>query len=257
MRKNPFTGIVRWLAYLWTILSALFLLYAAVSLKLQSIRDDKAYKAEKAKGYEKVCGDYTVRIVHEGEDSLDGHFLTVLRSGKPVVDKYKLPVEGSGLYEFSPKDVVIIPGKAGVFRLVLVSAVHDCDAESINHIWFFKFAGKGSLIKRIALSGLRMLSAEPLRFMGSSVVGLPYFTEFGGYETEPFIIPAEVFVGDEVRLSPMLKQSGIDALTGAFESELRRGVAVVNASSDTPKMELFLKAEKDFSLAASGYVFEY
>ncbi|MDD2804192.1 MAG: hypothetical protein PHV33_01450 [Elusimicrobiales bacterium] len=253
--KKVSLRILQWGAYLWAGFSLLFLLYGFVSLKLQDLRSAKSAQAEDSKPYEKVYGEFTARITHEGQEYLDGHYLSVFRSGKLVVDRFKLPVKESGVYEFSPTDIRVIPGKAGGLKVVLLSAVHDCDAESMNYVWFFRFSDKGELVRRLSLSGLRVLNAAPLRLAGSSIVWLPG-TGSEDNNAQSFVVQTELSVGDKaVRLAPMLRKDALASLSRAFKTEL--GLALSEAKGSGKDTGPLLQAEKDFNQAVSGMVFDY
>jgi len=254
--KKVSLRILRWGAYLWAGFSLLFLLYGFVSLKLQDLRSAKSAQAEDSKPYEKVSGEFTARITHEGREYLDGHYLSVSRSGKLLVDRFKLPVKESGIYEFSPTDIRVIPGKAGSVKVVLLSAVHDCDAESMNYVWFFKFSDKGELVRRLSLSGLRVLNAAPLRLAGSSIVWLPGVPGASDDHAQPFVVQTELSVGDKaVRLAPMLRKDALASLSRAFKTELDLALAGAKGSgADTGPL---LQAEKDFNQAVTGLAFDY
>jgi len=237
----------------WGIISLAFALFAIISLTRLWWVSHKAVEQQQDDKYEKTFGDIKLSVIRKHDQT--NHFLvSVTEADKPLISDYSLPIKHYDLDYLTIKDASVIPVNENGYRIILYSAVYDCDQESGNHIWLLKLDKQMHLVQVVQMSDIHRIEGSEIIIFGNKIIGLPSFADF---KYEQVVVPIEIKIGSAIQTTPMLNRKSVDMMKGYFEMEMQKRKDKLAGSSDTATLELCKKASKEFNEAISERVIPY
>ena len=238
----------------WGFISLAFFLVAVVSLTMSSYSSrQRIAEIEEDDKFNKTVGDVEVTVTRK-YDSTNTFFVNVTKAKKPLITNYELPTKRFDLNWIKVTDASVVPINDKEYRIILYSAVYDCDQESGHYIWFLKLDSKMTLVKMIALSDVHKANDSESLLFGSKIISLPSFTDF---KYENIIVPIEVGIKETIRTAPMLNQRSIDIMKHYYGAEIDKRIAKLTASSETETLKQYKKAADEFTEVLSERTYPY
>ncbi len=191
----------------------------------------------------------------ETPEGPDAYLLTLSRDNKPVVQNYRLPVQKFHLDSVRVYDASIVPGRGNEIRLVLYSNSDEGEGDTESQVWFLKMTDKMNVCEVITLSDVHTSEdSRGMIILGNKRFGLP-FQE--GFQSEPFIVPIMVRVGESIRISPLLSPAGADAFHTVVEREIKARMAEPRKDKKEDVSAQYESARKEMGDALSEKVIAY
>lgn len=232
---------------IWGFISLAFFLFAVVSLTISSVVSHKAAEKVQDDSFEKTVNDLKLKVTRKNDET-NSFFVSVTKANTPLIIDYKLPTKQFDLDSIEISDATIIPVKENAYRIILYSAVHDCDQESGHYIWLLKFDGKMNFIKMINLSDMHKIEGSETFLFGNKTID---------YGNEQITVPMELRISDEIRTAPMLNQRSIGMMRRYYEKEYNERMPKLSKISDAALLEQYQKAFSEFNEVLSEKVIPY
>jgi hypothetical protein len=237
----------------WGFISLAFVLFAAISLTISGLVQHKAAKQEQNEGFEKTFNDIKLKVTRK-YDKTSSFFVSVSRANKPLIVNYLLPTKQYDLDWIEITDANVIPVKDNVYRIILYSAVYDCDQESGHFVWLLKFDNQMKFIKMISFSDIHKIAGNEPFLFGNKIINLPASADF---KYEQIVVPIEVRISDEIRTLPMLNQQSIEMMKRHYNKEIDERMAKLSKSSDAAMLKQYKKAAGEFKEVLSDKIIPY
>jgi hypothetical protein len=234
-------------------ISLAFVLFAAISLTISGLIQHKAAKQEQNEGFAKTFNDIKLKVTRK-YDKTSSFFVSVSRTNKPLITNYLLPTKQYDLDWIKITDASVIPVKDNLYRIILYSAVYDCDEESGHYVWILKLDNQMHFIKMIDLSDIHKIEGNETLLFGNKIISLPSFTDF---KYEQIVFPIEVRISDTIRTTPMLNQQSIEMMKRHYNKEIDERMAKLSKSSDAAMLEQYKKASEEFKEVLSEKIIPY
>ena len=243
------------LVFIWGLLSLAVVLFVTVTLTVKSLVNREPAEKEQEAAYEKRFDQILLTVQEKSEKNKNAQLISISKSGKSLVNNYRLPVEKYGMeFPVQIRDSILIAARENEYRVILYTASYECSEETSDYIWFFKLNDKLDLVHVVNLAELTKNGASGLSFFGYKHVSLPYFENA---EFKHFIIPIEVEVGDTIRISPLLNKSGMDLLKVAYETEAEKRITILNRKQNVKMLEEYKTALIAFKDATTEKIIPY
>ena len=239
--------------FVWGVISLAFALFVIISLTISTMVSRKVVEQEQDDKYEKSFNDIRLSVVRK-YDQANNFFVSVTRAGKPLISDYSLPIKKYDLDWLRITDASVIPVNDNEYRIILYSAVYDCDQESAHYIWLLKLNKQMHLVQMIKMSEMHRIEGSEVLIFGDKIISLPSFADF---KYEHVVIPIEIKISDAIKTAPMLNRKGMDMIKSYFEKEVQKRKHKLARSSDTAMLELYKKAAREFDEAISERVIPY
>jgi len=222
-------------------------------LSISTIVSRKVVEQEQDDKYEKTLNDIRLSVIRK-HDQTNNFLVSVTKADKPLISDYSLPIKQYDLDWLKIKDASIIPANENEYRIILYSAVYDCDQESAHYIWLLKLHKQMHLSQMIQMSDMHRIEGNEILIFGNKIIGLPSFADF---KYEQVLVPVEIKIGDAIKTAPMLNRKSMVMMRNYFEKEMQKRKNKLVGSSDTATLELCNKASREFDEAISERVIPY
>jgi hypothetical protein len=236
--------------FVWGVISLAFVLFAIISLTISTLRQEQQEQDDK---YEKTFNDIRLSVVRK-YDQTNNFLVSVTRANKPLISDYSLPIKEYDLDWLKITDASVIPVNENDYRIILYSAVYDCDQESAHHIWLLKLNKQMNLVEMIEMSDMHRIEGSEILIFGNRIISLPSFADF---KYQHVIIPIEIRISDTIYTAPMLNRKAIDMMKSYFKNEVQKRKDMLAGPSGTAMVERYTKAAKKFDEAISERVIPY
>ena len=237
----------------WGFISLAFFLLAVISLTISTFAGKKIAQVEQEEGFHKDFNDIKLKVTRN-YDETSSYFVNISKGSSSLITDYRIPTEKYDLDWFEVTDASIVPVKENEYRVILYSAIYDCDQESGHFVWLFKLNNQMQLVKMISLSDVHKVEGDDLMLFGNKIISLPSFTDF---KYEQIVMPLEVGIGEAVRIAPMMNQRSIDIMRHYYGSELDRRIDKLTASSDGEMLKQYQKASAEFKEVLSEKTYPF
>lgn len=245
MRKKYMAKFWKYLkagVLIWGIVSLTIVLIFAAVIISSYMRNKEVVNVEQQQ-LQKTSGDIKLRVTRGANES-SGIFIDISRGETPLVTNYQLPAKQYGLEAIDVTDATITRVKENEYRIILYSAVYDCDRASGQFIWLFKLKGRLNLVTMIDLSDLYKVGGKDSVMFGNKSIFLP---SFGTSKSEQIVIPIEVQVGDVIKVTPMLNRRSIDMIRNNFGKEIDNRIAMLTNPDSTALLKQYKKAKDELN----------
>jgi hypothetical protein len=222
-------------------------------LSISTIVSRKVVEQEQDDKYEKTFNDIRLSVIRK-HDQTNNSLVSVTRADKPLITDYSLPIKQYDLNGLTIRDAAVIPANENEYRIILYSAVYDCDQESAHYIWLLKLHKQMHLSQMIQMSDMHRIEGNEILIFGNKIIGLPSFADF---KYEQVLVPVEIKIGDAIKTAPMLNRKSMVMMRNYFEKEMQKRKNKLVGSSDTATLELCNKASREFDEAISERVIPY
>lgn len=239
--------------FLWGIISLAFALFVIISLARLWWVSHKVVEQEQDDKYEKTVNDIRLSVIRK-HDQTNNFLVSVTKAGKPLISDYSLPIKQYDLNGLTIRDASLIPVNGNEYRIILYSAVYDCDQESAHYIWLLKLDKQMHLVQMIQMSDMHRIEGSEILIFGNKIIGLPCFADF---KYEQVLVPVEIKISDTIKTAPMLNQRSMGMMKNYFEKEMQKRKNKLAGSSDTATLKLCKKASREFDDAISERVIPY
>lgn len=230
--------------FIWGIVSFVLVLFLAIFLMILLSSNRQTVEKYQKEAYAKHFGQLLLTVQDWSDENQNAHLISISKSGKTIVNNYRLPIEKYGLeFPIRIKDSKLISVKENEYRIILYSSYDECCEVSTDYVWFFKLNDKLNLVYVVDLSELTKNETNELSFFGYKYAKLPYF-ENAAYKY--FIIPIEVTVGETIKISPLLNKSGMDLYKVAYEAEAEKRMATLNKIQNDEMLKKYETALIEF-----------
>jgi hypothetical protein len=253
---EKFLAYFRKIVFVWGVISfpfALFALFWIISFTIPRIVSHKVVQQDQDVRYEKTFNDIRLSVVRK-YDQTNNFLVSVSRADKPLISDYNLPTKQYDVEWLTIKDASVIPVNDSEYRIILYSAVYDCDQESANYIWLLKLNKQMKLVQMIEMSDVHRIENGGTQIFGNKIISLPSFADLGYKQV---LVPVAITIGDAIKTVPMLNRKSMDMMKKYFEKEMQKRNNKLVGSSDTATLELCKKAAKEFDEAISERVIPY
>ena len=224
----------------WGFISLPILLFAVTMIVKSNLERKEVVNVE-PEPLQKTSGEVSLRVTQgSGEDS--GILIDISRGTMPLTRNYRLPTKKYGLNGVRVTDASIVGVNDSDFRIVLYSAVYDCDRASGHYVWFLTWKNQLELVTMINLSDLYKAEGKELVLLGTKFVFLP---SFDTSKSEQVAIPVEVQIGDRIKILPTLNHRGIDVIRSNFGKEIDTRIAKLTSSENEALLKEYKKARED------------
>lgn len=240
------------MAKFWTYLKAGVLVWGFVSLTIvlifvvtiisSDLRNKEVADVEREQ-LQKTSGDIKLRVTR-GNSENNGIFIDISKGEMPLTTNYRLPTKQYGLEAIDVTDASIVRVKENEYRVILYSAVYDCDRASGQFIWLFKLKGQLDLVTMIGLSDLYKVGGKESVMFGNKSIFLP---SFGTSKYEQIVIPIEVQIGDVIKVTPMLNRRSIDMIRSNFGKEIDTRIAMLTSPDSVALLKEYKKAKDELN----------
>lgn len=224
-----------------------------ISLGISTMVSRKGVEQEQGDKYEKSFNDIRLSVVRK-YDQTNNFLVRIARADKPLIGGYSLPIKKYDVDWLRITDASVIAVNENEYRIILYSAVYDCDQESAHHIWLLKLNKQMNLVEMIKMSDMHRIEGSEILIFGNRIISLPSFADF---KYEHVVIPIEIKITDAIKTAPMLNRKGMDMIKSYFEKEVQKRKDKLAGSSDTAMLELYKKAVREFNEAISERVIPY
>ncbi len=253
---GKFWTYARKVVFVWGAISlpfALFALFMIISLGISTMVGHKAVEQEQDDKYEKTFGEFKLTVIRK-HDQTNNFLVSVTKADKPLINDYSLPIKQYDLDWLKIRDASVIPVNENEYRIILYSAVYDCDQESAHYVWLLKLDKQTHLVQMIQMSDMHRIEGAEILIFGNKIIGLPSFADF---KYEQILVPIEIRIGSAIKTTPMLSRKSVDRMKSYFEKEMQKRKDKLTESPDTATLELCKKASKEFNDAISESVIPY
>ncbi len=237
---------IRTTILVWGFFSLAIVLFVVISLTISTITSDKPV-IEDQEILQKAVNDVTLRVTQKLNENNEV-LINITKGERRLVTDYKLPTEKFGLGWIKVTDVSFSHVKGDEYRVIVFSAIYDCDRTSGQHVWFLKFKEKINFVTMISLSDLHKVEGDRHLLWGNKSFVLP---AFGKTKYEHITVPVEVRIGGTITTAPMLNQKSIDMLKGSFGKDIEKRISMLKNSPDTALHERYKKLRNEFRSALS------
>lgn len=239
--------------FVWGIVSLAFALFVIISLTRLWWVSHKIVEQEQDDKYKKTFNDIKLCVIRKYDQT--NHFLvSATKADKPLISDYSLPIKQYDLDYLTIKDASVIPINKNEYRIILYSAVYDCDQESAHFIWLLKLDKQMHLVQMIQMSDMHRIEGSEILIFGNKIIGLP---SFGDLKYEQVLVPVAIKIGDAIKTVPMLDRKSMVMMKNFFEKEMQKRKNKLAGSSDTATLELCKKAAREFDEAISERAIPY
>ena len=239
--------------FVWGVISLAFALFMIISLGISTMVSRKGVEQEQGDKYEKSFNDIRLSVVRK-YDQTNNFLVSIARADKPLISDYSLPIKKYDVDWLRITDASVNAVNENEYRIILYSAVYDCDQESAHYIWLLKLNKQMNLVEMIKMSDMHRIEGSEILIFGNRIISLPSFAEF---KYEHVIIPIEIKISEAINTAPMLNRKGMDMMKSYFKKEVQKRKNKLAGSSDTAMLELYNKAAKEFDEAISERVIPY
>jgi len=237
----------------WGFISLAFFLFAVISLTVSSLLSQKIVDVEQDESFEKTANDVKLTVTRK-YDKTNSYFVSVTKANTPLTTNYLLPTKKYGLDWIRVTDASVVPVKENEYRIILFSAVYDCDQESGHYVWLLKLNNQMNFIKMINFSDIHKVEGNESLLFGNKIISLPSFTDF---EYEQIVVPVELGISDTIRTEPMLNQRSIDMIRHYYGKEIDKRTAKLMSATDTAVLDQYKKAADEFKEILSETNYPY
>jgi hypothetical protein len=251
---SKFTSISKKLIFVWGLISLAFVLFAAISLTISTIKGNRFVEQERNKIYEKNFGEIKLQVKKEIRKTSEQLLVTITKSGKPLIIDYCLPTDQYRLSPLDVNDSELIPVKGNMYRVILYSVVYECDAEAAHYIWCLKLTTDMSLVKVIELSDMHKIDGKEAIVFGNKIMGLPSFDNF---KYEQFVVPIEITISDSIKATPMLNKKSADMIKSVFQKEAQKRIDILRERANNEMLEEYKGSVEKFDEAMAQKVIPY
>jgi hypothetical protein len=248
------TTILKKLIFVWGLISLGFVLFAAISLTISTMKGKKFIEEERNKIYEKSFDQIKLQVKKEIEKTSEQLLVTITKSDKPLISNYRLPTEQYRLNSLDVNDSKVIPMNENDYRVILYSVVYECDAEVAYYIWFLKLKNQMNLVQVIDISDMHKIEGKETIVFGNKIIGLPSYDNF---KYEHFVVPIEISIGDSIKTIPMLNKKSIDMMKSVFEKEAQKRIEMLTKSSNSEVLKEYRDSIRKFNEAITEKVIPY
>lgn len=250
---GTFWTYLKKIIFIWGVISLAFALFLIISLGISTLVGRKVVEQEQDDKYEKSFNDIRLTVLRK-YDQTNSFLVSLTRANKPLISDYSLPIKKYDLDWLKITDASVIPVNENEYRIILYSAVYDCDQESAHYIWLLKLHKQMDLVEMIEMSDMHRIEGNEILIFGNRIISLPSFADF---KYEHVIIPIEIKISDTIYTAPMLNRKGIDMMKSYFKNEVQKRKDMLAGASDTAMVERYTKAAKEFDEAISERVIPY
>ncbi len=251
---SKFKTISKTLIFVWGLISLGFVLFAAISLTISTMKGKKVLEEARTKIYEKSFGEIKLQVKKEIEKASEQLLVTITKSDKPLITNYRLPTDQYRLSSLDLNDSKVIPVNGNEYRVILYSVVYECDAEAAHYIWCLKLGTHMNLVEVIELSDMHKIDGKETIVFGNKIIGLPSYDNF---KYEQFVVPIEISISDSIKTTPMLNKKSADMITSVFQKEAQKRIEILTERANNEMLEEYKGSMRKFNEAMAEKVIPY